>query len=62
MTITPEVEKEIGRIDDNINSTQTAINSTEETITRLVKLNEGRKQYLRKLGQKRSELLTFELL
>lgn len=61
MKIDPEIEKEVERIDQNINNTLAAIKSTDDTIARLVRLNDGRKSYLRKLGHRKSELLTFEL-
>ena len=57
-----EITTEVQRIDDNINNTRAAMQSTDETINRLTKLNDRRRAYLRELGQKRSELLTFELL
>ena len=62
MTITPEIEKEVEAIDRSIDSTRAAIHSTDDTIIRLERLNKGRRDYLKKLGARRSELLTFQLL
>jgi Tfp pilus assembly protein PilN len=57
-----QIQEEVKRIDDNINNTKAAMNFTDATINQLTRLNDRRRAYLRELGQKRSELMTFELL
>jgi hypothetical protein len=56
-----DIEREVARIDDNINNTRAAMDVTDRTITSLLKLQAGRRDYLRKLGASRSELQTYEL-
>ncbi len=59
--ISKESESKIAAIEREINQCHTRITATEDEIVRLVKLNEGRKSHLRTLGNKLSELKTFEL-
>lgn len=56
-----EIAQEVSRIDECINRTRSAMAKTDETINYLLKLNAGRCDYLRRLGQTRSELQTYEL-
>ena len=56
-----QVKDHVARIDRIINETKFRIDKTEDEIQRLINLNDGRRKRLRALGQKRSEIMTFEL-
>lgn len=56
-----DIALEVQGIDECINRTRAAKERTNDTIAKLVRLNAGRDDYLRRLGQTRSELQTYEL-
>ncbi len=56
-----DVAREVQRIDNNIDHVRSMLEQTDNTITVLTKLQQTRRDYLRKLGAIRSELQTYEL-
>lgn len=56
-----EVAAEVERVDRNIDHVRAMLEQTDNTITTLTKLQQSRRDYLRKLSALRSELQTYEL-
>ncbi len=55
------IPPEVFRIDDQIREIHWRIRATEEEIVRMMKTNDGRRESLRALGRRRSELMTYDL-